>query len=49
MYLDMINVVPIAGAYPCGGPFGACAPPPMSLMPNEKAYGKTTYWILPMN
>ena len=31
MYLDMINVVPIAGAYPSGGPFGACAPPP----PNE--------------
>ena len=22
-----------------GGAFGACAPPPLSLMPNEKIYG----------
>ena len=22
-----------------GGAFGACAPPPLTLMPNEKIYG----------
>ena len=42
-----INVTPKGGrlsekpgAYPSGGSFGACAPPPpLSLMPNEKIYG----------